>query len=87
MGGRTDKGKRKGAEEGDGVTTLADLPDDELRKLALEKGRKGNASSTAMQAQKILCERAGKDYRRDRAQAASDDYDYGEPNRFTKRFK
>lgn len=69
------------------MSKLAALSDDELRKLALVKGRRGNATSTALQAQKILCERAGKDYRRDRAQTASDDYDYGEPNRFTKRFK
>lgn len=69
------------------ASELRDLSVDELRTLALMKNRKGNATATALQAQRILCERTGKDYRRDRAQTASDDYDYGEPDRFTKRFK
>ena len=72
--------------KGNTMSKLSALSDDELRKLALEKGRRGNASSTALQAQRVLCELAGVERRRDRANTASDDYCYGEPNRFTKRF-
>lgn len=66
---------------------LDTLTDDELRKLSLIKGRKGNASAVALQAQRILCRRSGKDFKRDRAKTASDDYCYGDPIRFTKKFK
>ena len=65
---------------------LHELPVDELRKLALTKNKKGNATSTALQAQRVLCELAGVERRHDRANTASDDYNYGEPDRLTKRF-
>lgn len=65
---------------------LRELPTDELRRLALMKNRKGNATATALQAQRILCELAGVERRHDRANTASDDYNYGEPDRLTKRF-
>ena len=66
---------------------LHELPIDELRQLAMTKGRKGNATSIALQAQRILCELAGAERRRDRVKTASDDYNYGEHARFTKKFK
>lgn len=65
---------------------LRELDTEQLHKLSLEKSRKGNASALALRAQKILCERSGVDHKRDRSNTASDDYCYGEPDRFTKRF-
>lgn len=66
---------------------LSTLPDSELHKISLLKGRRGNATAEALKAQRILCERSGGGYRNDRPQTASDDYCYGEPQKFTKKFR
>lgn len=68
---------------------MDDLPDDELRRISLNKNRKGNATSTAMQAQRILHSRSGHwdSCRYERKGTANDGYGYGEPERFTKRFR
>lgn len=63
------------------------LPAADLRKISLEKNKKGNATSTALKAQRILCERSGVVYRHERKQTTSDDYGYGEPDKFTKKFR
>ena len=47
------------------ASELRDLSVDELRTLALMKNRKGNATATALQAQRVLCELAGVERRRD----------------------
>ena len=71
------------------MTPLDDLPEEQLRELALIKNRKGNATSKALQAQRILHLRSGEGYspRYERKNTARDDYHYGDPEKFTKRFK
>lgn len=41
---------------------MKNLPTEELRKISLEKNQKGIATSRALQAQKIIWERAGKPF-------------------------
>ena len=68
---------------------LDNLSDDELRKASLMKNKKGNATSTAMQAQRILHQRSGGGFmhHNHRKESAKRDYNYGEPDKFTKRFR
>lgn len=41
------------------IQELREMPEEELRKLSLQKNKKGNATSDALQAQQILWERSG----------------------------
>jgi len=69
---------------------LKALPIEELREIALLKNKRGNATSEAMQAQCELCHRSNWSYQTHfyREKSASDEkYEYGNPNKFTKRFK
>jgi len=72
-----------------GNVVMSDLSDDDLRKIAMEKNSKGNATSKAMQAQRQLCHRSSWSYQDHsyRELSARDDYHYGESSKFTKRFK
>lgn len=65
------------------------LSGEELRKVSLEKNGKGNATSKALRAQQVLFSQGKYGFQQQsyRTQTARDDYNYGEPDRFTKRFK
>ena len=67
----------------------SNLSKEELQKISLEKNKKGNATSQALKAQRILFHMGGDSfvcYSR-RADTANDNYNYGNPDKFTKRFK
>ena len=67
---------------------LNNLSKEELQKISLEKNKKGVATSLALKAQRILFNMGGSFVKNSqRTKSASDDYDYGEPNKFTKRFR
>ena len=65
------------------------LTKDELQKISLEKNKKGNATSKALKAQRILFVMGGCCFERysRREETANDNYNYGNPDKFTKRFK
>lgn len=71
------------------MNEMADLPTDELREISLRKTKRGNATSQALKAQRILWWRSGFCFEKhsDRVNTTSDDYCYGDPNKFTKKFK
>ena len=70
------------------VAELEGLPPEELRELSLQKRKNGNATSEAIAAQRILHARSGHtfDQHSHREGTADIKYQYGDPNRFTKRF-
>lgn len=76
------------ADHGPKKVVMRDLPDDELRKIALRKNGKGNATNEAMCAQIELCHRTNWSHgpHNDRERSARDDYNYGNIN-FQKKFK
>ena len=60
---------------------MNNLSTEELKKISLEKNKKGNATSKALKAQKIIWERAGQPfvadyYRTNNQKHTSNDYDY-----------
>ena len=71
------------------MKSLKELPIEELRKISLLKNKRGTATSLAIDAQWILhrMEDCSFSLHYDREGTARDDYRYGDPNRFTKRFK
>ena len=72
------------------MKSLKELPIEELRKISLLKNKRGTATSLAIDAQWILHLMADCSFSPhfDREKSASDEkYEYGDPNKFTKRFK
>ena len=65
------------------------LSKEELQKISLEKNKKGNATSKALKAQRILFVMGGCSFQNYacRGGTANDNYNYGNPDKFTKRFK
>lgn len=68
---------------------LKQMPTDELREISLQKTKRGNATSQALKAQRVLWWRDGFGFgnHSDRVNTTSDDYCYGDPNKFTKKFR
>ena len=63
--------------------------DEYIKEISLEKNKKGNATARALKAQIVLWHRGGCSFQQysHRADTARDDYNYGNPDKFTKRFK
>ena len=67
---------------------IEQMNDADLKLLAGETSKNGNASAVAKQAQRELCRRNGTicGHHRKNCWGLSDDLSYGEPRRFTKKF-
>lgn len=76
------------ADNGPKKVVMRELCDEDLRKIALQKNGKGNATSEAMCAQIELCHRTNwsRGPHNDRERSAMDDYNYGNTH-FQKKFK
>jgi hypothetical protein len=71
------------------MSEFDDLTEQELIKISLEKNNKGNATNRALRAQHKLFSQSnyGFQHHSYRTRTAYDNYSYGEPSNFTKRFK